>query len=78
MATSYRAGRGAASRTGSKSVYCRFSSQALSDGAGLFRPQGARETKPGAHETISRIGEDVRKLVMVTNPANERRAANWA
>jgi hypothetical protein len=23
------------------------------------------------HETISRIGEDVRKLAMVTNPANE-------
>lgn len=32
---------------------------------------GVDETKRDANETISGVGEDVRKLVMVTNPANE-------
>jgi hypothetical protein len=44
---------------------------AMSESAELFRPRGSHETKPGANETISRIGEDVRKLAMVTNPPNE-------
>ncbi|MGC0395682.1 MULTISPECIES: hypothetical protein [Bradyrhizobium] len=39
--------------------------------AGLFRPRGSHETKRSENETISRIGEDVRKLAMVTNPVNE-------
>jgi hypothetical protein len=51
---------------------------AVSVMAGLFRPEGGHETNRGGHETISRAGEDVRKLAMVTNPANERRAAHWA
>ncbi|GMO28992.1 hypothetical protein TM239_33100 [Bradyrhizobium sp. TM239] len=37
----------------------------------LFRPSGNHETKGRGQETISRAGEDVRKLAMVTNPANE-------
>jgi hypothetical protein len=71
MATSYRARPGPASRTGSLSVSCPFFHQLLSEGPGLFRPRGVHETKPAANETISGVGEDVRKLVMVTNPANE-------
>lgn len=39
--------------------------------AGLFRPRGSHETKRSANETISSLGEDVPKLAMVTNPANE-------
>jgi len=39
--------------------------------AGLFRPSSGHETKGREHETISRAGEDVRKLAMVTNPVNE-------
>lgn len=39
--------------------------------AGLFRPGGGHETKQSANETISSLREDVRKLVMVTTPANE-------
>jgi hypothetical protein len=39
--------------------------------AGLFRPQGAHETLGRGYETISCLGEDVRKLAMVTNPVNE-------
>lgn len=37
----------------------------------LFRPWGGHETKRSENETISSIREDVRKLAMVTNPANE-------
>ncbi|BBO12425.1 hypothetical protein TM102_38950 [Bradyrhizobium sp. TM102] len=44
---------------------------AVSAMAGLFRPESDHETKRRGHETISRAGEDVRKLAMVTNPANE-------
>jgi len=50
----------------------------VSEFAELFRPEGGHETKRSANETISRVREDVRKLAMVTNPANERRAAHWA
>jgi hypothetical protein len=57
---------------------CRFFRHFASETSALFRPRGIHETNRAANETISRIGEDVRKLVMVTNPANERRAANWA
>lgn len=39
--------------------------------AGLFRPGGSHETKQSTNETISSLREDVRKLAMVTNPANE-------
>jgi hypothetical protein len=39
--------------------------------AALFRPRGSHETKRTGNETISGSGEDVRKLAMVTNPANE-------
>jgi hypothetical protein len=41
----------------------------------LFRPEGGHETKRRPNETIFHAREDVRKLAMVTNPANERRAA---
>jgi hypothetical protein len=78
MASSYRARPGPASRAGSLSVSCRFFRQSLSETAGLFRPRGSHETKRTANETISRIREDVRKLAMVINPPNERRAAHWA
>ena len=71
MATSYRARPGPASRVASLAIFCRFFRQSLPEGPGLFRPRGVNETKPGANETISGVGEDVRKLVMVTNPANE-------
>jgi hypothetical protein len=71
MATSYRARPGPASRAGSVSISCRFFRQSLSVGPGLFRPRGVHETKRAANETISGVGEDVRKLVMVTSPANE-------
>jgi hypothetical protein len=37
----------------------------------LFRPRGVHETKRAVNETVSGVGEDVRKLAMVTNPANE-------
>jgi hypothetical protein len=50
----------------------------MSETAALFRPEGSHETKRSANETISRAREDVRKLAMVTNPANEQRAAHWA
>lgn len=62
---------GPASRTGSLSVYCEFFRQPLSESAGLFRPRCVHETKRRANETISGVGEDVRKLAMVTNPANK-------
>src|SRR3569623_1191200 len=82
MSPSYRAQPCPASRTGSlsvsPSVTCRFFRQSLSEDPGLFRPQGVDETKRDANETISGIGEDIRKLAMVTDPPNERRAANWA
>ena len=39
--------------------------------AGLFRPGAGHETKRTANETISGVREDVWKLAMVTNPANE-------
>jgi hypothetical protein len=78
MVTSYRARPGPASRTGSLSVSCRFFGQSMSKFAGLFRPRSSHETKRAANETISGVGEDVRKLAMVTNPPNERRAAYWA
>jgi hypothetical protein len=44
---------------------------AASATAALFRPRGGHETKRSANETISRDREDVRKLAMVTNPANK-------
>jgi hypothetical protein len=50
----------------------------MSETVELFRPRGSDETKRSANETISRIREDVRKLAMVTNLPNERRAAHWA
>jgi len=37
----------------------------------LFRPRAGHETKRDANETISGVGEDIRKLVMVINPPNE-------
>jgi hypothetical protein len=43
----------------------------MSAKAALFRPRGSHETKRSENETISRSGEDVRKLAMVTNPVNE-------
>jgi hypothetical protein len=43
----------------------------MSESAGLFRPAGGHETKRKANETIFPAREDVRKLAMVTNPANE-------
>ncbi|MBB4259578.1 MULTISPECIES: hypothetical protein [unclassified Bradyrhizobium] len=71
MAPSYRARPGPASRAGSPAIFRRNIPPALSAMAGLFRPEGDHETKRRGYETISRAGEDVRKLAMVTNPANE-------
>ena len=45
--------------------------QTASDQADLFRPCAGHETKRHANETISGVGEDIRKLVMVINPPNE-------
>ncbi|MBR0691481.1 hypothetical protein JQ594_36590 [Bradyrhizobium manausense] len=70
MASSYPGWPGPASGAGSVSVSCRFP-PILSEGPDLFRPRAAHETKRGANETISGAGEDVLKLVMVINPANE-------
>ncbi|BBZ95409.1 hypothetical protein BDS110ZK25_59300 [Bradyrhizobium diazoefficiens] len=70
MAPSYRARPGPASRAGSPP----FPGKCLpfvSATAALFRPRDGHETKRSANETISRVREDVRKLAMVTNPANE-------
>ena len=74
MATSYRARPGPASRSGSLAVFA----QNRVGMPRLFRPEGGHETKRSPNETISHAREDVRKLAMVTNPANERRAAHWA
>ncbi|MGX4771723.1 hypothetical protein ACWAUC_18250 [Bradyrhizobium guangdongense] len=38
---------------------------------GLFRPRAVHETKRDENETISGVGEDIRKLAMVINPTNE-------
>jgi hypothetical protein len=67
MASSYRARPGPASRAD----YPPVSRKTMSQSPGLFRPPSGHETKANADETISRIREDVRKLAMVTNPANE-------
>src|SRR6516165_11377039 len=67
MVPSYRARPCPASRRGSPPLF----PQNSSDQARLFRPWGGNETKRIANETIFRIGEDVRKLAMVTNPPNE-------
>jgi hypothetical protein len=74
MATSYPARPCPASRAVSLPVFA-----PVHVGSTRFvSSSGHHETKPDPNETISCIGEDVRKLAMVTNPANERRAANWA
>ncbi|WP_145639371.1 hypothetical protein [Bradyrhizobium daqingense] len=74
MTPSYRARPGPASRQ----VPGRLFRKSMSESPELFRPPSSHETKRTANETISRIGEDIRKLAMVTNPANEGRAAHWA
>jgi hypothetical protein len=37
----------------------------------MFRPPTADETKLGPDETIFTLGENGRKLALVTNPPNE-------
>jgi len=74
MAPSYRARPGRASRAD----FLPISRKSMSETARLFRPGTSHETKRTANETISSVREDVRKLAMVTNPTNERRAAHWA
>ena len=74
MAPSYRARPGQASRAGSMSVSLPFPEKcpACHVGDGRFvSSSGRHETKRSANETISRVREDVRKLAMVTNPANK-------
>jgi len=77
MAPSYPARPCPASRAGSLPVWPTFG-HCASEHPGLFRSRDVHDTQRDAHETISGIGEDVRKLGVVTNPANERRAAYWA
>ncbi|MEY9885352.1 hypothetical protein [Bradyrhizobium sp. USDA 329] len=78
MAPSYRARPGPASRAGSLPASlpasCHVARKCLAGrvGNGWFvSSPGSHETKRSENETISRIGEDVPKLVMVTNPVNE-------
>ncbi|RQH16419.1 hypothetical protein [Bradyrhizobium sp. RP6] len=74
MASSYRARPGPASRTGSLPASWYVTRKCLAGrvGHGWFvSSPGSHETKRSENETISRIGEDVRKLAMVTHPVNE-------
>jgi hypothetical protein len=74
MAPSYRARPGPASRAGSLPASRHVARKCLAGrlGNGWFvSSPGSHETKRTENETISRIGEDVRKLAMVTNPVNE-------
>ncbi|MCK1619365.1 hypothetical protein IVA96_22875 [Bradyrhizobium sp. 159] len=67
MASSYRARPGAASRAGSLPFFPQ-------NHVGIPRivsSWGRPRNKGRINETISRSGEDVWKLAMVTNPANE-------
>ncbi|GGI33577.1 hypothetical protein GCM10010987_75080 [Bradyrhizobium guangdongense] len=68
MAPSYPARPGPASRPGSVAVSCGFPPPRYD---GLFRPRAVHETKRDENETISGVGEDIRKLAMVINPTNE-------
>ncbi|MGY4289217.1 hypothetical protein ACVWXO_008483 [Bradyrhizobium sp. LM2.7] len=67
MASSYRARPGPASRAG----FLPVSRKTMSESPSFVSSWERRRNKGSANETISRAREDVRKLAMVTNPANK-------